>query len=208
MAFYANDQISSIVWQCLIGGAFLVGKVDPETDTFCGKEIIYLYPDLTTAIFGRFVDGQLISGHMCQLTDAVLDPNTFMLSLSVSEDKVGPRIKRDISTNTKISHFPLIPDLWESQYVEVRTSGQDEAGQGLYTKIEIGQNQVLALFNGVRCQSSRNNQDDKTSDQSYDYRIRLNGDTDIDIPPLYTSLDNYCATLGHKANHSFIPNAK
>ena len=37
------------------GGAFLVGPVDEETGQFCGKNILYLYPDLKTAISGRFI---------------------------------------------------------------------------------------------------------------------------------------------------------
>lgn len=39
-----------------------------------------------------------------------------------------------------------------------------------------------------------------------DYRIRLNGDFDLDIPEELTSIEEYCATLAHKANHSFEPN--
>ena len=31
---------------------------------------------------------------------------------------------------------------------------------------------------------------------------------DIDIPEDMRSLDKYCATLAHKANHSFLPNTK
>ena len=41
-----------------------------------------------------------------------------------------------------------------------------------------------------------------------DYRIRLNGDWDMDIPKGYHQLRQYCATLAHKANHSFTPNVE
>ena len=41
-----------------------------------------------------------------------------------------------------------------------------------------------------------------------DYRIRLNGDWDMDIPKGYHQLSQYCATLAHKANHSFTPNVE
>ena len=41
-----------------------------------------------------------------------------------------------------------------------------------------------------------------------DYRIRLNGDWDMDIPKGYHQLKQYCATLAHKANHSFTPNVE
>ena len=41
-----------------------------------------------------------------------------------------------------------------------------------------------------------------------DYRIRLNGDYDMDIPKGYHLTSQYCATLAHKANHSFKPNVE
>ena len=44
--------------------------------------------------------------------------------------------------------------------------------------------------------------------QNLFFRIRLNAETDLDIPTNYRSLSDYCATLGHKANHSFRPNAR
>ena len=39
-----------------------------------------------------------------------------------------------------------------------------------------------------------------------DYRIGLNVDLDLDIPDTCVDTSAYCATLGHKANHSFTPN--
>ena len=119
-------------------------------------------------------------------------------------------IRRDVSTNCIIGKYPLHPDLWETDLVEVKTSFCEgpSAGQGLFLKRNVQEGQIVALFNGLRYLSSRNNCQDDSPDQNFDYRIRLNGDTDIDIPPQYTSLENYCATLGHKANHSFSPNAK
>ena len=42
----------------------------------------------------------------------------------------------------------------------------------------------------------------------FQHRIRLNADLDLDIPHAHIDLDKYCATLGHKANHSFVANAE
>ena len=36
----------------------------------------------------------------------------------------------------------------------------------------------------------------------------MNADLDLDIPHAYIDLAKYCATLGHKANHSFVANAE
>lgn len=186
----------------------MVGRVDPETELFSTKDVLYIYPDLQTAIIGRYDNGNLISGFMCTLANAWIDAETFMLNVSICSDTYGPRIKCDISTNSVISRFPLCPDLWESQLVEVKNSSIENSGQGLYLKMDVSAGQIVALFNGIRFSSSRNNANDKSPNQNYDYRIRLNGDTDIDIPPNSTALHQYCATLGHKANHSFTPNAK
>ena len=131
-----------------------------------------------------------------------------MLQVKVTNISNGPKIKRDVSTSSIISKFPLIPDLWETKLVEVCNSGiGDHAGQGLYLKNDVLSGQIVSLFNGIRCQSSRNDKDTLIQ-PNYDYRIKLNGEIDIDIPTNCTDLQQYCATLGHKANHSFSPNCK
>lgn len=38
--------------------------------------------------------------------------------------------------------------------------------------------------------------------------ISLDEDTVIDVPQPFDQLQNYCASLGHKANHSFTPNCR
>lgn len=38
--------------------------------------------------------------------------------------------------------------------------------------------------------------------------ISLDKDTVIDVPQPFVNTKRYCASLGHKANHSFIPNCK
>lgn len=36
--------------------------------------------------------------------------------------------------------------------------------------------------------------------------LSLDGETVIDVPEPYNHVSKYCASLGHKANHSFTPN--
>ena len=80
IAFYDNDSIIQVV-ECLMGGAYLIGRADPEMEKINDKDAIYVYPDLHTAIHGRYVDDQLISGEMCSIEDVEINPETFMLSL-------------------------------------------------------------------------------------------------------------------------------
>ena len=40
------------------------------------------------------------------------------------------------------------------------------------------------------------------------YGITLNGEWNLDVPEESRSTSNYCATLGHKCNHSFQSNCR
>ena len=44
-----------------------MGQVDRETELFSGRDVIYIYPDLFTAIIGRYDNGVLVSGFMCNI---------------------------------------------------------------------------------------------------------------------------------------------
>ena len=60
----------------------MIGKVDPDTEKIYGKDVIYVFPDLYNAIYGRFEDGLLISGEMCTIKEACVNPETFIMSLT------------------------------------------------------------------------------------------------------------------------------
>ena len=210
VGFYEKDRPIGIVWRQLVGGSFLVGELDDESGEFTGKDILYLYPDLLSGIKGRFVESKLISGYTCSVNDLQIDTKTGILIpialKNENSDNHDIKIKRDVSTHKCISHSPLIPDKWEQSRVEVRkslveTSDGIDAGEGLFAKCKIKEGEIVALFNGVRQQSEKN---------SYSvYRIRLNGEIDLDIPDECVNIENYCATQGHKTNHSFSkPNSR
>ena len=99
-----------------------------------------------------------------------------------------------------ISSEPLRPDPWEAEMVEVRGSGLEQAGEGLFALQDLPSHSLVSLYAGVRLSSVRARQ------HGSDYRIRLTADKDLDIPDSCRGLDRYRATLAHKANHSFSPN--
>merc|ERR1711976_678425 len=103
------------------------------------------------------------------------------------------------------SRSPLQEDVYEKVHVYVAPSmGSPLAGEGLFARKTIKKGQLVSLFNGVR----RHKEGRKTTigadseEWSY-YRLVLDKNTDLDVPLEYVSLDNYCATLGHKACHTF-----
>ena len=102
VTLFREDHVDGKVWQCLPGGAFMLGKIDPETEEFCGKNVIYIYPDCKMAICGRFSNGTFISGYMHLIESITIPENTWIPEVEVSKEQVGPLIKRDVSTHSII----------------------------------------------------------------------------------------------------------
>jgi hypothetical protein len=204
IAFYENGLIGAgAMWKGLIGGAYLVGNVDDDGEMF-GDDCVFIYPDLRTAISGNFRGGQLVSGRTHEIVDFVI-PGVGLPRPILAKRGYGPSVSRGVSTRKTMSSHPMQQDLWEKDRVEVRQSriSEEMAGEGLFALKPINAGQVVALFNGVRVLCPRNDQTEWS-----EYRIRLNGEWDLDVPADSRSTEQYRATLGHKANHSFNNNTK
>ena len=190
------------VYQGLLGGGYLIGQVDTNGD-MTGDDIAFIYPDFRTAIRGKFVDGEMISGRECRVISSVIsDDGGFIIP--IFSDFVNDVIYNyDPATHLSISRDPLLRDPWEATMVEVRRSDLDQAGEGLFAKVDLPAKTIICLFAGVRLKSSTVAGRERARS---DYRIQLTVDVDLDIPDTCLQLSSYCATLGHKANHSFTPN--
>ena len=82
------------------------------------------------------------------------------------------------------------------------------AGEGLYTRTMILKNELVALYNGFRHAAITMRGKNADACDDFDYRIKLNSESDVDVPINFRRLDQYCATLAHKSNHSFAPNCR
>uniref|UniRef100_A0A0K2UHP2 SET domain-containing protein n=3 Tax=Lepeophtheirus salmonis TaxID=72036 RepID=A0A0K2UHP2_LEPSM len=189
-------------WKGLFGGGFLVGNVDEETGEFSGPDLAYIYPDFKRVLRGSFKDGVLVSGRMCELNGCDVNKGIHMPTFS---HFYGQEYTFDNPTIKMIGLNPLIRDPYEEDNVFVKESLLPQGGEGLFAKKDIQERSVFCLYNGIRIKTS-------TSASSKlphsDYRIRLNADIDLDIPHDFITLDKYCATVGHKINHSFTPNSE
>mmetsp|Transcript_50171 Transcript_50171/g.93418 ORF Transcript_50171/g.93418 Transcript_50171/m.93418 type:complete len:368 (-) Transcript_50171:172-1275(-) len=110
----------------------------------------------------------------------------------------------DQSTARSISARMLTADPYEQRRVTVAPSTMPGAGEGLFAKIPLYKGEVAAYYNGVRLPHDEvDNRDWSLNDNT----IALNEDEVIDVPVNMAGLDVYCASLGHKANHSSEHNA-
>ena len=108
--------------------------------------------------------------------------------------------------------------------VEICSSEIAGANEGLFAKVSMEVNTVIAFYNGVK---ARPEDFDPYSWEKNNYRIFDPANAPegtIDIPvwaqiskKVFQRIQNinpfqsstaYCATLAHKTNHSFLPNAQ
>ena len=85
-------------------------------------------------------------------------------------------------------------------------------GEGLFVRKSVPANTVLTFYNGIKIDGKDCIESDAWEEDAYKIMDLLPSDEEepgvIDIPLEYQNTQNYCASLAHKANHSFKPNAK
>jgi len=202
---FANGKKIGSHWRWAKGNSFLVGAID-EGNKPHGDFNIYLYPDLKTALVGNFDHGKMKTGHMVQLNSFRREFGIPIPQYSEKIETQGfPNYTFDQSTRLCISKNPFLRDPYEKRYVYVKESQVPLAGEGLWAKTDIKAGQLVALFNGVR---QRHLWGVMSHELAWsDYRINCEKEVDLDILDEHIPIENYRATLGHKACHSFNNNA-
>jgi len=165
----------------------------------------YVYPPALTVVCslrGRWFRGRMISARFYY-----------------GEEARGNRtFSSDPATFKRISRDPLLADPFEQLCCFVHRSSlnasahsagagthpMDDAGEGLFAKVDLPAGVVVSFYNGLRQRGSRTERNP--------WRLNTNAialdeekDIDIDVPPSCSDPAVYCASLGHKANHSFEP---
>jgi len=204
---YRAGLASGCCWSSLRGGGWLVGRVCPRTGQYTGPEIAFLYPDLKTALVGKFQNGTLVSGREARLSgldeeSGVLVP-TFRAT-SYRHFSFSP------STRDAITVPPLQQDPYESTLVEVGASSLEGGGECLYARRDIPAGTLIAYYNGIRLGPGEKTPYHDTGYAIYVEWKRKRGQKGdhMDIPPDYQQSTNYVASLAHKLNHSFTPNCE
>ena len=197
---YNNGVRIGWIYKGMIGGGYLIGKVDSAGE-LTGDDIAFVYPDFRAAIKGEFSDGVLKSGQECRV---ISSKQIGGVIVPIYSKPCGPFFCHDPASSVRICSQPLLEDPWERSMVEVRPSSLEQAGEGLFAKEDLPAKTIIALFAGVKLKTSTLAAQNRARS---DYRIRLNADLDLDIPHECLSTSVYKATLAHKANHSFVPNA-
>lgn len=161
----------------------------------------FLYSDLETALVGSFTEGVMIAAQPAVLQGMCLQGGVAVPTFSEPQ---GPPVGLGLSTEESVGPGPLVGDPYEARAVEVRTSSVEGGGEGLYARRDIKAGEVVAFYNGIRLPYEPGLKEDWATSG---YKIFINADHSsgerMDLPGKLTELSHYCATLGHKMNHSF-----
>ena len=196
------------VWQKQTGNAHLFHYLDEEDENDTGKNdnvmSCYLYPDYCHVLAGDLEEDCLNEGKFGIISQIECVNGIPYPSIKIVNGSIA--YSTDMSTALRISLSPLLRDPYEHFRVYVDQSGIPYAGEGLYAKQELEDGSLVALFNGVRKREGICNKSNFLSFS--EFKIGLDREFFLDIPKPVAKLDNYCATLAHKACHSFQPNAE
>ena len=129
-----------------------------------------------------------------------------MLSQHILPD--APAYTRRRSDSKCIPCDWKLEDNYERVTVFSKKSDVHWAGDGLFVRRDLPKDTIVAYYNGLHIEPKEN-----YSSPSCDYQIYVDwanteGSPYVDIPMECIDLDNYRASLAHKANHSFSPNCK
>ena len=91
----------------------------------------------------------------------------------------------------------------------MRKCRDSERGDGLFVREDFEADAILAFYNGVRLDKGEAEEPSEAwEDDAYKILDQTKEQNVLDIPEKFRSLDTYCASLAHKTNHSFSPNAR
>ena len=193
IGLYKNGEKVGPTWYRLEGNAYKI-TVD--------KYMTYLYPDLVNAIHSELdTKGDMVKGKFAKVQD--FHQNGGLPLPLVQLHNVSDTFDYDVSSYLKISEKPLLRDPYEQQTIFIgKSSIHAEAGEGLFAKRILPKGSLVAIFNGVRKRDINGLPSPNSA-----YKICFIRGVDLDIPESAISAKKYCATLAHKACHSFTPNA-
>ncbi|TRY68614.1 hypothetical protein TCAL_03221 [Tigriopus californicus] len=200
---YLHGVPSGICWRSNDNEGWYVGTSNAY-GRVTGNDVIYMYPDFHTALVGKW-SNECMKEAYCATVVGLDIKDGFPYPILGTPDK-SVSYKVDVSGYSTISTTPLLPDPYETKFVKCMESTVACGGDGLFAARDIQADTVLSFYNGTRFHDCH-----AFNDWDYNsYKIRLNEKKKqiLDIPPEHRSTQNYCASLAHKVNHSFAPNAR
>lgn len=205
VGMHKNGKPMGTCWRIVGGGGCVVGKVDIE-GKLSGPDITYIYPDFKTALVGIFINGVMERAQKCSITSVITERESIKApQFSVPK---GPVFKREVSSRDFVTLRPNLKDPYETKTIEVRESSVPGASEGIFAQRGIEKNEIVAFYHGIKLPDDYEEEEtwEENAYKIFDPSNCPNGA--LDILEKHRSTSQYCASLAHKTNHSFLPNSQ
>lgn len=192
-------------WIEMLGGGFLHGHVTDRM-TITDKEAVYVYPDMETALMGKFIDNRMESAREVNVTGVGCDGDVLTVKTSRPSSD-APVFRFGPPDSSSFGPFPHLRDPYDAKNVAVRQSLIPGSGRGVFAKRFIPAGRAFALYSSPKMTSKEFHEYDTRCAAQHsvhkcrEYWISIDGSRrTMVIPPEFPVPDSYSATSGHMVN--------
>ena len=194
----------------------LHGVTDPTDGSITGNNISYIYPDMETALLGKFKDRKMQDTQESMLLDVGCDKNGLLYVRQYSPpDSKAPHYYYEQPSNVSFgSGPPGAFDPYEQKWLELRAANIENMGQGVFTKRDLDPYTLVSSYNGFvfhknsgehESYSNKCTMNSTLSDNErrhcVKYELSLSSrNATIFIPPEYDQIESFIPSWGLKVN--------
>ena len=145
---FKNGKPTGNFWLRLIGGGFIHGKFNDDGKA-TGDNLAFIYPDMETALLGKFDDFVMKSAHEAEILEAKCDQDGLLI-ISKFENKSGPVFYYEAPTPKSFGSGPHgVLDPYERKSVKIAASSIPESGEGVYAVKDFPAESCTCYYSGL-----------------------------------------------------------
>jgi hypothetical protein len=157
MGRYKSGEPFGLSWHSTDGEGWYVGTSN-RCGRMTGADVVYLYPDLHTALVGSWNNDVMKSARLSRVVGLTKrDGYVYPSHTPCAHDE--KMYTWDVSGYSQISSTPHQPDPYEASMVRCKVSSVTGGGEGLYAARNLPVGTIVSFYNGIRfhdCHVSRN----------------------------------------------------
>ena len=190
------------------------GKFNEEGKA-TGNDLAFIYPDMETALVGKFEDFVMKSAHEAEVLDATCDQDGLVI-ISKFANMSGPEFYYEAPTNESYGAGPIgVIDPYERKSVQITPSSVHQAGEGVFAQKDFPADCCTCYYSGFlydhgeegngyqeSCISNETlTMDERRKCKKYSLGL-FHFRTLIDIPPQFDQPGMFQPTAGPKGSIS------
>lgn len=128
------------------------GKFELKSGKATGDDLAFIYPDMETALHGKFRNFEMISAEEAEVKNVSCDEYGIP-EVTGYDLKGGPRFYYESPSNVSFGGgkgFEGIQDPYEKKWLKVAPSSIPHSGMGVFARRDIPAGRTAAFYSGFR----------------------------------------------------------